>query len=113
MAGRETATENNILWGLKHCAEKRTTKIAVLDFPNGGFDEQTIERAIKRYEGLKRLNDGQYLKFSEIICVQDEKIVYRKTYQEWRTGGPQTHLKRNSKWERLHSPALQRYAKYV
>lgn len=82
VAGRETATENNILRGLKHCAEKKTTQIAVLDFPNGGFDEQIVERAIKRYEGLKRLNDGQYLKFNEIICVQDEEIVYRKVDQQ-------------------------------
>lgn len=33
VAGRETATSNNIVKGLKHCAAKRETEIAVLDFP--------------------------------------------------------------------------------
>ena len=32
VAGRETATSNNIVKGLKHCAAKRETEIAVLDF---------------------------------------------------------------------------------
>lgn len=32
VAGRETATANNVLRSLKHCATKRTTKIAVLDY---------------------------------------------------------------------------------
>lgn len=80
VAGRETATENNLLRGLKHCAAKRTTKIAILDFPNGGFDEANLLKAISRYKGLKKLNDGQYLAFEKIICVQDETIVYEDDF---------------------------------
>ena len=80
VAGRETATENNLLRGLKHCAAKRTTKIAILDFPNGGFDEGNLLKAISRYKGLKKLNDGQYLAFEKIICVQDETIVYEDDF---------------------------------
>lgn len=76
VAGRETATANNVLRGLKHCASKRTTKIAVLDYPNGGFDETILLRAIDRYKGLKKLNDGQYVPFEKIICVQNKKIIY-------------------------------------
>ena len=76
MAGRETATENNILKGLKHCASKRTTQIAVLDFPNGKFSQEIIKEALKRFNGLEKLKDGQYLKFEKIICVQNETIVF-------------------------------------
>ena len=75
VAGRETATSNNILRGLKHCAAKRKTKTAILDFPNIGFNEEIFDSAVKRYRGLEKLNDGQYLKFDKIICVQDESII--------------------------------------
>lgn len=76
VSGRETASENNILKGLKHCANKRDTQIAILDFPNGGFNLDTIKSALIRFNGLSKLNDGQYLKFEKIICVQNEEIVY-------------------------------------
>ena len=76
IAGRETATVNNIMRGLKHCASKRTTEVAVLDFPNGGFDKEKLSMAMAKYNGLKKLNDGQYLKFKQIICVQNEKIAH-------------------------------------
>lgn len=76
VAGRETATENNILRGLKHCASKRATQIAVLDFPNGEFSQENFNRAIKRYNGLEKLKDGQFLGFEKIICIQNETIIY-------------------------------------
>jgi len=80
IAGRETATENNVLKGLKHCASKRTTQIAILDYPKGGFDKNILENAIKRYRGLEKLNDGQFVRFEKIICVQDKKIVYEESF---------------------------------
>jgi len=80
VAGRETATSNNILRGLKHCASKKKTKYAVLDFPFGGFDAEVLENAIKRYRGLEKLQDGQFVKFDKIICVQDRRIVYYKDF---------------------------------
>lgn len=80
VAGRETATENNVLRGLKHCAEKQKTLIAVLDFPFGGFDIDLLNKAIKRYRGLEKLKDGQYLKFERIVCVQNRKIVYDEPF---------------------------------
>lgn len=76
VAGRETATINNIKRGLEHCADKRATQIAVLDFPNGGFSVENFEIALRRYKGLEKLHDGQFLKFKKIICIQDEQIVY-------------------------------------
>lgn len=79
-AGRETGTVNNILRGLKHCAAKQTTAIAVLDFPNGGFNEENLKRAISKYRGLEKLKDGQYLRFEKIVCVQDETIVYEEDF---------------------------------
>ena len=79
VAGRETATENNVFRGLKHCASKQTTKIAVLDYPKGGFDQTILEGAINRYKGLEKLEDGQFIRFERIICVQDETIVFETT----------------------------------
>lgn len=75
VAGRETATENNVVKGLKHGAEKRITKIAVLDYPKGGFNRDILNNAIKRYKGLEKLKDSQFVKFDKVICVQSEEIV--------------------------------------
>lgn len=80
VAGRETATSNNILRGLKHCASKGKTKNAVLDYPNGGYDKDVLMHTIRRYRGLEKLNDGQYLKFDKIICVQNKRIVYYEDF---------------------------------
>lgn len=74
VAGRETATSNNVLKGLKHCASKKTTEVAVLYFPNR-FSLEILKNAMNRYKGLKKLNDGQFLQFKKIICIQAEVIV--------------------------------------
>lgn len=77
VAGRETATENNIFKGLKHCAKKRITQVAVLVYPNGGFDEGILKSAIARYKGLEKIGGGnQYVPFVKIICIQGDRIVY-------------------------------------
>lgn len=75
IAGCETAIANNILSRIKHCASKRNTAVAILYYPKGGFDQAVLNRAIARYKGLEKLNDGQYLKFEKIICIQKEDIV--------------------------------------
>ena len=74
ISGRETATTSNILKGLKHCASKRTTEIALLYFPNSGFNVATLSKAVNRYKGLEKLQDGQFLKFKRIVCIQEEEI---------------------------------------
>ena len=81
VSGRETATPNNVLRGLVHCAAKRKTEVAVLHFPNGGFDESVFEKVLKRYKGLERLEDGQFLKFKRIVCVEHGEIVYDKIFE--------------------------------
>ena len=78
--GCETATDNNYLRGLCHCAEKRTTQVVILNFPKGGFDDNKLQRALGRYRGLEKLNDGQYIDFERVVCIQDGKIVYDKPY---------------------------------
>lgn len=80
IAGCETATSNNVLNGLRHCAKKKKTQIAVLNFPNGGFDKGILERTIKRYRGLEKLNDDQFLRFERIICVEGEEIIYDELF---------------------------------
>ena len=75
VAGCETGTSNNILHGLSHCASKGETRIAVLDFPKGGFNQDVWERTMKRYRGLKNVENGQYLEFERIICVQKGEII--------------------------------------
>lgn len=76
VAGCETGSVNNILRGLKHCASKRETEFAVIVLPNTNFDKVVFENAIKRFKGLEKLNDGQYLKFKKIICVHNQEVVY-------------------------------------
>lgn len=75
VAGCETATSNNILMSLSHCASKKETKVAVLDFPNGNFNQDTWERTLGRYRGLEKIETRQFLKFERIICVQNGKII--------------------------------------
>ena len=77
VAGRETATPNNIKRWLEHCADKKTTQVAVFDFPNGGFSLDKFNTALRRYMGLEQLNDGQFLRFKKIICVQMWQIVHQ------------------------------------
>lgn len=79
VAGKRQAREIDYLKGLKHCASKRTTQIAVINLPNGGFNQETLQGAIRRYNGLEKLQDGQFLKFEKIIIVQNESIVYEGT----------------------------------
>ena len=76
VAGCENGTSNNILRGLKHCASKHETEIAVIDFPNTDFDLGVFNQALRRYKGLEKLNDGQYLKFKKRICIHNEEIVH-------------------------------------
>lgn len=76
VAGATKAGINNIRNALKHCAYKRTTEIAVIDFPNGGFSLDVFNEALKRYNGLEKLHDGQFLKFKKIICIQNEQIIH-------------------------------------
>lgn len=47
LARCETATRNNILRGMKHCASKRETDIGVIYYPNGRFDKVVYYTAIK------------------------------------------------------------------
>ena len=77
VAGRETATPNNVLRGLVHCAKTPDTRIAILDFPNGGFDEAIVKRGIARYIGYQKVEGFEFVRFDEIICVQEERIVFR------------------------------------
>lgn len=76
VAGATNGSVNNIRNALKHCAFKRTTEIAVIDFPNGGFSLDNFNAALKRYNGLEKLHDGQFLKFKKIICIQNEQIIH-------------------------------------
>ena len=65
---------NNIVKGLKHCASKTETETAVLYFPNGNFVREDVERAIKRYYGLKKtLGDG-FKDFESIFVVSGETV---------------------------------------
>ena len=76
VAGCENGTSSNILRGLKHCASKRTTEIAVIDLPNTKFDLNVFNHALRRYIGLEKLKDGQFLRFKKIICIHNEQIVH-------------------------------------
>ena len=69
---------NNIHDGLKHAA-KKNAEIAVLYFENG-FSKSAFESGLAKYEGLK--NDPRQDKdFDEIICIEKDKIVYKKSHR--------------------------------
>lgn len=78
IAGAETATENNILRALKHCAKKEAD-VAVIFFPNKNFSKQVFEQSYSRFFGLKKLNDGQFREFKKIYCIHQERIIYVKS----------------------------------
>lgn len=80
VSGAETGTDNNVLRSLEHCADKRSTEAAILVFPNGGFTREKVRRAIGRYRGLEKLNDGEFISFKRVICIQNEEIVYDEPF---------------------------------
>lgn len=75
VAGRLSGTVNNILSGLSHCASKRVTEVAVIDFPNGNFNMDIFTEALRRYKLLEKNNPQQFLRFERVVCVQNQKIV--------------------------------------
>lgn len=79
ISGKETATSNNIRDGLKHCAKKPNTKIAVLFFPNNNFQLNTFYEGLKKYNGLKN-DERQWKHFEKIICIQNGTIIYEKSH---------------------------------
>lgn len=79
IAGKETATANNIRNGLKHCADKEGCKIAVLFFPNNNFNCRSFHEGLAKYNGLK--GTSQWIHFDKIICIQNDEIIYEKNHQ--------------------------------
>ncbi len=67
---------NNIVKGLKHCTSKSDTQTAVLYFPKGDFVREDVERAIRRYYGLKGTLCDSFKDFEAIYVVSGE-IVYQ------------------------------------
>jgi len=78
IAGSETGTSNNMKKGLNHCAEKPNVRVAVLYFPNDNFDISTFENAFARFEGVGKSGGKGYVKFEEIYCIGNNKILYKK-----------------------------------
>lgn len=76
VAGATTATDNNIRNALKHCASKKKTEIAVLYFKKDMFNKEVFKEGLKKYYGLKKNKGGQYVEFKQIICVQEDRIIY-------------------------------------
>ena len=78
MASKETFSSNSIKNGLKHCASKGTTEYAVLYFRSGEFNQDIFEEGLRRYNGLSKLEDGQWMQFKKILCVQNGTIVHEE-----------------------------------
>ena len=79
VAGKKQARHQDFFSGLKHCASKRDTEIAVIVIPKGDFDLAELDRGVRRYRGLEKLHDGQFIPFERIIIVQDSKIICERT----------------------------------
>lgn len=78
IAGKETATAQNIREGLKHCAKKKGCKIAVLYFPNNNFNCRAFYSGLVMYNGLS--GTSQWTRFDKIICIQGDDIIYEKSH---------------------------------
>ena len=65
---------NNLVSGLKHCSSKDETETAVLFFPNNDFKLEDVERAIKRYYGLKKTLGIKFKDFKAIYAVSGNKV---------------------------------------
>ena len=81
IAGKETATPNNIRDGLKHCAKKPNCKVAVLFFPKNNFDLSKFYSGLNMYNGLRN-DPHQWRRFHKIICIQGGEIIYEKSHIE-------------------------------
>lgn len=81
IAGKETATPNNIRDGLKHCAKKPNCKVAVLFFPKNNFDLSNFYTGLNMYNGLRN-DPHQWCRFNKIICIQGGEIIYEKSHIE-------------------------------
>ena len=75
IATRETGTANNIMRGLKHCADKPNVEVAVLYFPKG-FNKDNLANALYRYKSFERHPERTFVKFKRVVCITDEGIVY-------------------------------------
>lgn len=79
IAGCGTGTANNIRNGLKHCAKKGSTEVAILLLSKDA-ESFEIEQGLKLFAGLKGHND-QWKQFKEIIVISErDKTV--KTYHQ-------------------------------
>ena len=76
IAAAETATDNNIRRALKHCASKPNADVAIIFFPNDNFNQETFEKGLAKYNGLK--GTSQFRLFKRIYCVGKEKIMLTK-----------------------------------
>ncbi len=65
---------NNLVKGMKHCASKDGTEVAVLFLPNSDFKRADIERAIGRYDGLGSTLGEKYKSFKGIYVVSGYKV---------------------------------------
>jgi len=77
IASAENGTDVNVRNALKHCASKKETEIAVINFVDD-FNKVAFFRGLARYNGLKGAPGSQYKEFDKIICIYDGKIVYTK-----------------------------------
>lgn len=74
VAGTSKIAAKNVRDGLKHCASKPNTRVAVLYFENE-IPNSVIAQGINMYNGLRKLKDGQWKLFDEIIFVGPNGIL--------------------------------------
>ena len=53
-------------------------QIAILYFPNDNFNISALKNAVARYEGVGKSNGKGYVEFKEILCIGNNKILFRK-----------------------------------
>lgn len=76
IAAAETGSPNNIQRALKHCAAKHNAEVAVIFMPNYN-ESYDIEKALNKFAGLRKLNDGQWRKFEQIYFLSRDEIIQK------------------------------------
>ena len=74
VAGTGKEESKNIRDALKHCASKTGTEAAII-FLAGDISWKELSKGIDRYNGLKKLNDGQWKQFVRIVFISPRGII--------------------------------------
>ncbi len=57
---------------------KGNYRVCRVVFPQRRIQPRYFEEGLRRYNGLSKLEDGQWMQFKKILCVQNGTIVHEE-----------------------------------